>query len=413
MKTRFLFLLSEGFDETVIDSQVVDSVVALRAAGVEFDILALSDGRAWWTKRAYYAERRRMIAARTGGVVRLRPLVRRDRLVGRWLAELWLLATLGPSGLRRTVIHARGAWAAAIAGRIARRWPGVSVVFDCRGDGEAEYAQELLSRGTPPGALLEAELAPIRATHVEAVARADRVLAVSEPLRDLLVTRYGVSPELCRVVPCAADETKFRPDEAERAETRRALGIEDRFVVIFPGRLGRWHWSEETFAAVAGVLNAHPDAFFQVLTPDVEEAEALGRRLLPDHRWNVRSAAHSEVPRFLRAADLGMLLREQHPINAVACPTKFAEFVMTGLPVLISPEIGDCSRFVVEQRAGAVLERPEPDVAAAVVTELRAEPAGPRRARIAAAGRARFSRQAYATSLAEFYESLGGRSRES
>jgi len=42
------------------------------------------------------------------------------------------------------------------------------------------------------------------------------------------------------------------------------------------------------------------------------------------------------VPKFLQAADMGILLRKKDPLNEVAAPTKFAEYMMTGLPTLIS-----------------------------------------------------------------------------
>ena len=43
---RFLFLMTEGLDATVIDSQVVDGLVAVRHEGVGFDLLALGDDAA-------------------------------------------------------------------------------------------------------------------------------------------------------------------------------------------------------------------------------------------------------------------------------------------------------------------------------------------------------------------------------
>ena len=111
------------------------------------------------------------------------------------------------------------------------------------------------------------------------------------------------------------------------------------------------------------------------------------------------------MPRHLRAADLGILLRAPDPLNEVACPTKFAEFMMSGLPVLISAGIGDCSRFVAEQNAGAVLDAPDPAAAAAAVARLRAEPDAARRARIGAAGRT-LSRQHYVGEMAALYRRM-------
>ena len=181
-------------------------------------------------------------------------------------------------------------------------------------------------------------------------------------------------------------------------------------MIVYPGRFGRWHYNEETFGVVRGLLDADPDAFFLVLTPDLEAARSLAERSLPAGRYDIRKAAHADVPRFLRASDLGVLLRAPDPINIAACPTKFGEFAMTGLPVLISAGIGDCSGFVASERAGVVLERPDPAAAVRGVAALRSEPDAQRRARIAAAGVARFSRARHAAELAQIYRGLVGES---
>ena len=208
----------------------------------------------------------------------------------------------------------------------------------------------------------------------DAIAGAEHVLCVSTVLRDSLVAMHGLDPSRSTVVPCVADATKFGLDDAERRAVRRSLGVEDRFVVVYPGRIGAWHYSDETFAVVRGLMDADPHVFFLVLTPDLAAATALAAKALPEGRYAIRTAAHAEVPGYLRAADLGVLLRAPDPLNEVACPTKFAEYILSGLPVLISSGIGDCSPFVGEHGAGAVLPTPDPRAAVAAVERIRSEP---------------------------------------
>jgi glycosyltransferase involved in cell wall biosynthesis len=403
---RYLFVLAEGFDETVIDSQVVDSIVALREEGIRFDVLSLVNARTWLRRLSFYRRRRREIAARTGTRVSIWPVLMKQSAIGRiWGAAIVVLEAARRGGV--SVIHARTDSAAQIVAGAARLLPGMRLVFDVRGDGEAEFLEQARRESLGADAVREG-LARMESARTAGIAAAAHVLCVSNPLRALLVRRDGLDPERATVVPCAADERKFAPDAADRAARRAALGLADRFVLVYPGRLGRWHHEDATFAVARGVLDAMPDAYFLVITPDVERARELAGRVLPAGRYEIRSARHDEVPGYLRAADVGLLLRERDGVNRVACPTKFAEFVMSGLPVLISDEIGDCSDFVRDHRAGVVLESADPERAAKAVAELRAEPDDARRARIAAAGRARFSRQRYAAGLADVYRRLAG-----
>lgn len=402
---RFLFVVAEAPGETVIDSQVIDPIVAVGREGVRMDLLFLADPRPYYEKRAYYQQRGRDIALRTGGAVRIVPIPRKHTRVGAAIAP-WVLASELLRAPGPLVVHGRSDFSAFIASQVARVSPRVRFLYDARGDVEGEFRQSAARLGEV-GERSERTLRRLLAIRHAAVTKAAHVLAVSTVLRDKLVARHGLDPAKASVIPCVADADKFGPSEAERAAVRRELGVEDRFVVVYPGRFGAWHYTEETFAVVRGLMDADPSVFFLVLTPELEAARELARKTLPEGRYEIRSAAHAEVPRYLRAADLGVLLRAPDPLNEVACPTKFAEYVMTGLPVLISAGIGDCSPFVEANRAGAVLAAPDPSSAVAAVDTIRREPDASRRARIAAVG-AQLSRQRYAREMAELYRRIAG-----
>jgi glycosyltransferase involved in cell wall biosynthesis len=78
---------------------------------------------------------------------------------------------------------------------------------------------------------------------------------------------------------------------------------------------------------------------------------------------------HGEIQNYLAVGDLGLLLRERNSVNRVASPVKFAEYLACGLPVLVSPGVGDFSHFVCAEHVGYVLEPGLP--LARVVSEIR------------------------------------------
>ena len=63
----------------------------------------------------------------------------------------------------------------------------------------------------------------------------------------------------------------------------------------------------------------------------------------------------NEVPKYLLAADYGLLIRENTVTNQVASPVKFAEYLACGLPVIISRNLGDYSEFVTKNNCGYLL----------------------------------------------------------
>ena len=75
--------------------------------------------------------------------------------------------------------------------------------------------------------------------------------------------------------------------------------------------------------------------------------------------WTVVSVPHAEVQNYLLAGDVGLLLRRPSPINSVASPMKFAEYLACGAPVLASAGIGDVNGMISTYGVGRVLAAPE------------------------------------------------------
>ena len=64
---------------------------------------------------------------------------------------------------------------------------------------------------------------------------------------------------------------------------------------------------------------------------------------------------HINIRNYLLCGDYGILIRAQSITNTVAAPTKFAEYLISGLRVLISANLGDYSDFVSQFRCGEVV----------------------------------------------------------
>jgi glycosyltransferase involved in cell wall biosynthesis len=70
----------------------------------------------------------------------------------------------------------------------------------------------------------------------------------------------------------------------------------------------------------------------------------------------VIQAPHNEVPGYLCAADVGILLRKDTLTNHVAAPIKFSEYMCCGLPCILSKSIGDTAQVIREGNAGIILD---------------------------------------------------------
>src|SRR4029079_1336873 len=99
----------------------------------------------------------------------------------------------------------------------------------------------------------------------------------------------------------------------------RELGVGPGPVLVYAGATGGWHMTAKSIEVAGRVLGAAPNGPFLVLTPDPAAFEALALQAgLSKERLRVRSAAHSEMPRFLAAGDVALLLREEDTVNKYA-----------------------------------------------------------------------------------------------
>jgi len=354
---RHLFLMHEAVGDTVIDSQVLLPLDLLGRRGVTFDLVlfaalreSLREGR----------ERRRARLARARSALRPgRVRVFWTPSTRRRVGLLWSACMLGgmliPEVLRRRVVvcHCRGPHAAAIAQLVSRCLPRVRYLYDVRADGLAEATQFPAPGRSSASVRHHARTFLKRETRV--VQHATMLTCVSGPLKRKLMERNrGLCPRKVLVVPCAADEHRFGFDAQLRAEERRRLGLDGLSVLLYAGSLGAaWHGASDFMRLASHALQADKRLAFLCVTPDAAYAQRLAAATaVPDERFRIISASHEGVPALMMAADIGLLIRPVSPVNDAACPTKLAEYLVSGLVLLYSPFIGDTEVLVSKLGSG-------------------------------------------------------------
>lgn len=378
MDTRpnVLLVFFEGLTGTVIDSQVLDHARELGAAGIaDFEIWAVAWGGPM-LKRS--RAEREAAEARAGCPIRVLEGVRPGAFASaaRNGRRLWRQA----AGLARpvTCIHARTDYAVVACRALARR-TGARLIWDCRGDAaaEVEYRPGMAS---PAGRLVRPLLrASLRRRRADAAARCDRALFVSTVLCEAVRERLEGKPGY--VIPSCASERLFFFDPELRRRTRRELGLADgQRVLLYSGGLQPYQRFPDLVEAFGRYRRQEPEAHLLVLTPARDEAVRRLSARLPEDGWQVRSAPLDEMNRYLNAADAAFLLRHPTPTNRAASPTKFAEYCLAGLPVIMTEAVPDAHRLAAglgnlvrfDERAGCLEPLPRLDRAAIAVAGRRA-----------------------------------------
>lgn len=345
---RLLYRFSGPVTNKVIHSQVVGTLTALQRAGIPVDLAGWSGLGHALTHRAAYQEAEaalhRQLPARFHRTI--------DRLPGldRFLKRRELEQAIARAEGERVVLQTRSHDLAFLMADLRQTRPELRFVYEVRGDFRAETESQ---RGPGP----HPELGRFEEAMGRALRHADLVLCVSQVLAERMIRRHDLEAGRLFVMPCTADEERFRPDAELRRQRRDELGLgEDDLLLVYSGSLVKgWDVPERIRKFLLAQLPARAGLHVLLLSPDVEQAAALAAQL-PAGRVHCRSVDHWSMQSWLCAGDAGLLLRAAHPLNEAASPTKAAELLLCGLPLLISPGVGDYSAWVAGNGLGLLID---------------------------------------------------------
>lgn len=250
--------------------------------------------------------------------------------------------------LRPSAIIARNVIAANMALKVKRYTTAHKVCFDGRGAMAAEWNEYDVK-------VVDSWKRSIDQLESRAVMESDFRIAVTEKLVDYWHERYGYSKGNHVVIPCTLNSS-FRPRipaDDEKSTARAAMGIDANDIVLaYSGSIAGWQSFPELYKYLGPYLKESTTHKIIFLAKEEENITRLEQEFPGQviRKW----VNHQEVPVVLAACDLGILIREKSVTNQVASPTKFAEYLSAGLPVLISDGVGDYSDFVRKNQCGTI-----------------------------------------------------------
>ncbi len=223
------------------------------------------------------------------------------------------------------------------------------VCFDGRGAIAAEWKEYDVK-------VVESWKKEIDILEKKAVISSNFRIAVSQKLVEYWNSNYGYHEKAHVVIPCTLNSSfkATSPTDIEIAESRNNLGLKEHdFVFAYSGSTAGWQSFSILYPFLSNYLKAGNHYKVVFLASEEENIQKLMDEFPGQviRKW----VNHNEVPFILTACDIGILIREESVTNKVASPTKFAEYLSAGLPVIISENLGDYSAFVKAQKCGYVV----------------------------------------------------------
>ncbi|HJU76779.1 MAG TPA: glycosyltransferase [Sphingomicrobium sp.] len=246
----------------------------------------------------------------------------------------------------------------ALAGLALKRRFGVPLLYDMR----AFWADERVEGGAWPlsNPIYRAMSAYFKAKQRELLAQADELVTLSENGRGAIAEMEVRPPDRpVTVIPCCADFELFAPpSESGRQEARSDLGVTGADpLLVHVGSIGSNCLLGEMLDFFRVFRERHPAARFLFVAPSGdEEIRAESSRREVEDAILVRSARREDVPRWIGAADLGIMFVRPGWAKRAASPTKLGEMLAMGLPVIANTGVGDVANVLEQSGAGVAVE---------------------------------------------------------
>jgi glycosyltransferase involved in cell wall biosynthesis len=348
-----LYLCYFGLREPLVQTQVLPYLRELQKDGHRISLLTFEPNwRIAWTEAERTEMRARLQAEGITWLARAYhkrptlPATLFDLAAGAWAAGWYARRE------KVDVFHARN-HVAALMGVLARRLKRAKLIFDIRGFFPDEYVD---AGNWPSGGML---YRGTKWTERKLLAAADGFVVLTEKARQILFADRAVTDTRpVEVIPCCVDLTRFvRAGETERKAIRSELGLSDRRAVVYLGALGGWYLSDEMAELLSAAHTQDPKTISLILTQSdprsfADRLRALG---IHDDNFMILRVAPNQVPRYLSAADLAIMFIKPSYSKKASSPTKLAEYLACGLPMLCNAGIGAVDQVIEADRVGVLV----------------------------------------------------------
>jgi hypothetical protein len=192
------------------------------------------------------------------------------------------------------------------------------------------------------------------------ITRSSQMLFIVSPyLKEKICNEYGFNPHNAHVFPTFVADHKFDFKEENRRHIRKELDFNDNdIVILYSGTLLQYQNLDTIVSSFK--LSSNNNLKMLILSKDKAVHELITKYDVPQDKVRIKSASYEEIEKYYHAADFGILIRDNDDTNRSAAPTKFAEYVNSGLSLIINSIDAEYVRiFRKEQLKGVLLDKKE------------------------------------------------------
>ncbi|MBU1911909.1 MAG: glycosyltransferase family 4 protein [Candidatus Omnitrophica bacterium] len=159
------------------------------------------------------------------------------------------------------------------------------------------------------------------------------------------------------VIPCCVNTDRFRLGAIDKDSIRKKFGLLDKFVLIYIGSLGTCYLLSEMIDFFICLKEKVSNAYFLFAANSGKELilETMREKNLKGEDFGIINVPFEEMPGVVSTADIGIYFINPYR-KFGSFPIKFAEYLASGVPVVINKDIGDTEDITRDKKVGVVIE---------------------------------------------------------
>ena len=353
---KVLYLSYDGMTDPLGQSQVLPYLVALTSKGYQFTILSFEK------KERFKKEKKTIddIVSKAG--INWVPLefTSKPPLLSKFYDVIRMRYTAYRlhKKFRFDMVHCRSYLGADIGLSMKKRF-GTKFLFDMRGF----WADEKKDAGSWDlrNPIFKKVYKYYKKREIEYLNNADYTISLTEAgKREMLTWKAYDKKVPIQVIPCCADMSVFSlTSKEDKIKGRKLLGIdENRLVISYLGSIGAWYMLDEMLEMFRYIKMSYPEALFLFITHSQPELilNRLAAHSIQPEDVKITEAKRAEVPQFIKASDINISFIKAAYSKISSSPTKLAEVLAMGIPVISNAGVGDVEEIITRAKAGIVIK---------------------------------------------------------
>ena len=189
----------------------------------------------------------------------------------------------------------------------------------------------------------------------------NHIVFLTQKVKTELENLYKVEFINSTIIPCCVDFNKFdfRKKDYFKKIFKANYNIPENSIVFnYNGSLTGVYLLEEMLSFFYKIKDKIPNAYFVITSPDINPASKIIDLKYKNLKKSIiiSEVSHSEIPNYLSISDFSIAFIKETYARCAMSPTKLAESLALGVPVIYNDNIGDVTSIISKLNAGIVID---------------------------------------------------------